>query len=409
MTSDPARSRARAVVVVRNQFEHDARVLRAARTLRELGHETLVVAAVNDPRQSRASRADGIRVIRVHPGRAVAWVQRRVPTGAGVAGPAPRGDAPRRARGAALRAFRLARTAEYHWRAARVVIRERPVLVHCNDYNTMWVGLAAKLVVGSRLVYDSHELWPDRNGRWEWRPWLLAAEALFTRVADRVVTSSPGHASRMMRRYRVPAPALVRNVPAGSAPIARDAPQGADPVAVYVGQLIPGRGLEQAIDAVALVPGVRLRLIGPGTPAAVAELRRRARAAGVDARLEILPPVAPDAVVAAAAGAAVGLNLIQPICLSYELTLPNKLIEYIAAGVPVLTSDVPVCARFVSERDVGEVVPAGDPHAIAAGLARLLEPARAADVRANLAVAARDLTWARERAALVAAYAGAMA
>ena len=84
--------------------------------------------------------------------------------------------------------------------------------------------------------------------------------------------------------------------------------------------------------------------------------------------------MAPEEVVSALAGAAMGLCLIQPICRSYELTLPNKLYEYAAAGVPVLASDLPVIASTVREWDAGEVVPPADPAAIAAGMARLLDP-----------------------------------
>ena len=60
------------------------------------------------------------------------------------------------------------------------------MLVHCNDYNTMWVGVLARLWYGrTAVVYDSHELWPDRNLRPEPRWWLMLCEALFVRVHTR--------------------------------------------------------------------------------------------------------------------------------------------------------------------------------------------------------------------------------
>jgi glycosyltransferase involved in cell wall biosynthesis len=376
---------------------------RAAGTLRELGHNPLVVATATRADQPDAERVDGIDVVRVRPGRLVAWLRRRTEGGAPRPGLAPAAQVSG-PRGAALRAWRWLRTLDYYVRAAAVVVRERPALVHANDHNTMWPALAAKALVGSRVVYDSHELWPDRNGRWEWRPWLLAGEALFTHAADAVVTASPGYASVMARRYRIPEPAVVRNVPAATTGILREP---GPPTAVYVGALIPGRGLEQAVDAVALVERLRLRVIGPGSPAAIDALRRRARDAGAGARVEILPPVRAGEVVAALAGASVGLNLIEPICLSYELTLPNKLFEYIAAGLPVLTSDIPICARFVREHGVGEVVPLRDAAVVAAALERLLDPARAADLRARALSLARELTWEREQPRLAAVYAAA--
>src|SRR5208282_6694383 len=111
------------------------------------------------------------------------------------------------------RARRILGGLSFSRQALSVAHRTRPELVHANDWNTMWTGLAIKLGYGARLVYDSHELWPDRNGRWEWRPWLLAAEALFMRAADEVITSSPGYADTLAKRYRVSRPLVVRNIP----------------------------------------------------------------------------------------------------------------------------------------------------------------------------------------------------
>lgn len=397
-------NRQRAVVVVRNGFLYDARVLRAARTLAESGLRPLVVAAQTEAQQPISETKDGLAIVRVHPSRPIAWVERAfggrrrdAAVDLSVSRPASQGVAGR----FGLRAFRWVRTADYNWRAARVVLRERPALVHCNDHNTMWVGLVAKMVLRSRLVYDAHELWPDRNGRWEWRPWLLASEAVFTRVADQTVVASPGFVDPMRRRYRI-APRVVRNIPerADSAP-----PHASgEGVAVYVGALLKGRGLEQAIDAIALAPSVRLRLIGPGAEPLIAALRLRAATAGVEDRVEFLPPVAPDRVVPALAGAGVGLSLFQPVCLSHELTLPNKLFEYLAAGLPILSSDMSVSGDFVRRHGVGEVVPATNPAAIAEGLRSLLAPGRREELAPRIERVASEFSWEAERRELLEAY-----
>ena len=393
------------MVIVRGPFVHDARVLRAARTLRELGHHPVVVAARTADELPRRQEIDGLPVVRVDRHRLIARLQRR--DAAAAAAPAdPSASSAGPARQAALRAYRLLRTVDYYARATRVVLRERPRLMHCNDYPTMWVGVVAKLLCGTRVIYDSHELWPDRNGRFEWRPWLVASEAVFTRVADRVVAASPGYADEMRRRYRIERPAVVRNAPdPPNGPLASEPDGTAGPVAVYVGVLTSARGLEQAIDATALVPGLRLRLLGPGRPEMLDLLRRRAAAAGIEDRVEIPGPVPPDEVVSALAGATLGLSLFQPICLSYELTMPNKLLEYVAAGVPVVSSDIPVSAAFVRAHGIGVVVPAADSAAIAEGMRRLLDPEVNAAVRRRIAELAPQVTWEQESARLKAVYA----
>jgi glycosyltransferase involved in cell wall biosynthesis len=391
----------RAVVLVRNPVTHDARVEREVATLSEAGYEAVVVGVVSAAVRARRGAVGGAPLIRLDPGAALRRRRRAAPVSTAADGE-PRRDA----REGALAALRRTALALDFYRQGIGAIRAlRPQLVHCNDWNTMWIGVAAKALTSARVVYDAHELWADRNGRREPRPWLLAAEALFVRVADEVVTTSPGYAAVLARRYRTRAPRVVRNIPAAGPAHNGAAPASAAELA-YLGGVMPGRGLEQAIEALRLVPEVRLAVTGPGSEAYRAALRAHAERHGVADRVELRPPVPPNAVVGALAGARVGLCLIQPICRSYELTLPNKLLEYAAAGLPVLASDLPVIAAVTREHDLGEVVPPGDAAAIAAGIRRLLEPARNADCRRNAERFARTATWERERRILRAAYGG---
>ncbi len=391
---DPA---VRSLLLVRNGVDHDARVLRAARVAgRALQGTTLVLGVATPAAPAGSTVVEGVPVLRLPaytPGltRLAAGLEgirhaparisgpRPIPTGTSGAGGVHTSDAGARTITPAGRARRILAGLAFSLQAVSVARRTRPELVHANDWNTMWAGIAIKLAYGARLVYDSHELWPDRNGRWEWRAWLIACEALFVRAADEVITSSSGYADAMVRRYRISRPAVVRNIPERtvtdrSVSRGEGGLNGAAPRVVYVGGLMPGRGLEQMIDALVHLPEVQLCAIGPGAAHYRSSLQSRATAAGVEDRIQLRDPVAPGEVANVLAGAAAGLCLIQPVCRSYELSLPNKLFEYAAAGVPVLASDLPVIAAVVREAGLGEVVPAGGPRAVAASLERLLAP-----------------------------------
>lgn len=394
--SDRARAsgEVRTLLLVRNAVSHDARVLRAARVAeRSLGGRALVAGVATREAPAGRSRVQGVEVVRLR----------------------ARGRAP----GTRLR--RALSGAIFGWKALRLARRERPAVVHANDWNTMWCALAIKLTCRTRVVYDSHELWADRNGRWEWRWWLVASEALFVRAADAVITASPGYAEALARRYRIARPAVVRNIPeaahnghtnrggknktpSGAACPAASDKWGRLPCAVYVGGLMPGRGLEQTIDALALTKEMRVRMIGPGAAGYRAALHARARAAGVRERVRIEPPVPPAYVPGLLEEATAGLCLIQPVCRSYELTLPNKLFEYAAAGVPVLASDLPVMAAVVRGNGLGEVVAPEDTTAIAAALERLRESGRWDAAARCSRTFARTNDWRREAGALADIY-----
>jgi glycosyltransferase involved in cell wall biosynthesis len=267
----------------------------------------------------------------------------------------------------------------------------------------MWIGVIAKLIWRVPLIYDTHELWPDRNGRLESRKWLMAAEAIFVRVADSTITTSPGYSQLLARRYRITPPVLVRNLPTG-VPLDGLDKSLDSPTLAYAGGLLRGRGLEQAIEVLVVVPEVRLALIGDGHEPYIRELREHARRLNVEDRVEFRGLVPPGEVVNALASAHVGLCLIQPVCRSYELTLPNKLFEYVAAGLPILASDLPVIGDLTRRHDLGEVVPSNDISAIATALQKLLDPTRNAECRRRAAVFASQADWRREREVLAGVY-----
>jgi glycosyltransferase involved in cell wall biosynthesis len=417
-----------ALVLVRNTVTHDARVLREADTLHGLGFTVLVAGVVSTTADERRLQIGGAQIVRLAPAAALrrwlGWLMRepaghaartsghRPPSSSDDRAPSmPTASASEAARRRALRQRlrQLAVTVAYYVQGIALVRRTSPVLVHSNDYNTMWIGIAAKLLRRSRLVYDCHELWADRNGRPEWRPWLVACEALFVRIADVTITTSPAYAATIASRYRVPPPVLVRNVPARGRPprASPDRPVvGARPLAVYLGGLMPGRGLEQAIDALVLVPELRLRLIGPGRDSYRTAVMRRIGAAGVGDRVEVWPAVSPAEALHSIGDGDMGLMLIQPVCLSYELTLPNKLFEYAVAGLPILTSDLPVIGPLVRAEAIGEVVPATDVELIARAMRRLADPSVNAKMRERVVSFANRMTWEAERAVLERVYTG---
>jgi glycosyltransferase involved in cell wall biosynthesis len=388
----PARE---ALVFVRNAVTYDARVHREARLLARLGFRPTVVGVVSSEERARSDRIGDVQIMRLAPSSPLNWIRRRlslVRAAGPSAGSKPIGGPPP---GAAHRLQRLLVTLDYYRRGVALVCRRRPALVHCNDYNTMWIGVAAKLLAGSAVVYDAHELWPDRNLRPEWRAWLLLCEWLFVRMADSVVTTSPGYAKLMARRYRIEPPLLVRNVPEDPPPPPPAARNGVRR-AVYFGAITRHRGLETAISALSEMHDLELRLVGPQAWGFRAELEEQARREGVADRVELLEPVAPTEAWDALADAAVGLALIEPGCLSYRLTLPNKLFEYAAAGLPVVASDVPVIAEHLARTGAGLTADPSDVRSVRAALRSALDRDQNARLREDALRAAAELTWASE-------------
>ena len=125
-------------------------------------------------------------------------------------------------------------------------------------------------------------------------------------------------------------------------------------------------------------------------------------------RVTMIDPVPPEELLEWTASADVMLMAIQPTSLNHRFTTPQKLWEAIAAGVPVVASDLPGMAEVVREVGCGALCDPTDPASIAAAIRDLLAmPADArAEMRARTLAAARDrYNWAAQADTLLAAYA----
>jgi glycosyltransferase involved in cell wall biosynthesis len=128
-------------------------------------------------------------------------------------------------------------------------------------------------------------------------------------------------------------------------------------------------------------------------------------------RFHYLPAVPPGEVVEWVAGADVDVMAIQPIDLNSRLSSPNKLFESLAAGVPVVSSDLPVRRRILigdPSGPLGELCDPADPASIASAIRRVLDasPAERATRRERILRAAHTRwNWETEGAKLVDLYA----
>ncbi|MGC5584920.1 glycosyltransferase [Ornithinimicrobium sp. W1679] len=315
-----------------------------------------------------------------------------------------------------MRFYQTVRLGHWWYGVVRASRELRPDVVHANDANTLVPALLTTVGTPGLVVYDSHELWRRRNTRQD--RWLAPAvdavvETVGARLAAGVITVSPSIAAWLQRHYRLAdTPTLVRNVPT-----ARPTPSPeegrlrelaglgpADRVVSYTGSITTGRGLEETVEALALLEeDVHLVLLGYGAPQYVTRLLRQARAAGVAHRMHLVGSVPSAQVPQTLADADVAVVYVRPICLSYLYSLPNKLFESIHAGLPIVAADLPDTAEVVRRHGVGEVFDARTPADLAAAIRAVL--ADPGHYRRAAVTAARELTWEHEAERMIALYA----
>jgi glycosyltransferase involved in cell wall biosynthesis len=192
-------------------------------------------------------------------------------------------------------------------------------------------------------------------------------------------------------RFRRPHP-VVRNLP----PLPPDPPPPGRDRVVYVGRLSRGRGVEELLElARRLGPaGPRVELVGQADDDVRAELD----AAVADGTLVWHGWLPNDDAFELLTGALAGLSLLRDLP-NYRISLPTKVVEYLAAGLPVVTTPLPAAAALVREADAGIVVDFGDVAAAAAAVRRLRDDPQGAAAmgRRGRELVARDWTWDAER------------
>lgn len=311
--------------------------------------------------------------------------------------------------GGATRAFFM-RPA--HREALAALVATRPDAIHAHDWDGCIVAAAAAAALDVPFVYDAHEFAAEMHiERIAWRvtvaPLIRRLEGPAARAATRVISVSPMLGQMLQERLRLDRPVLtVRNVPQALPVQLRDRPAG-DPLLLhYHGVLARGRGIELALDAVlnAATP-VRLRLLGPWRQAAMQrEVEDRLAGAANAARVLIEPAVPHDQLIAKASDADLGLCLLPDPSVHNRIALPNKLFEYLYAGIVPVVSGSDEMAAIVARYRCGFVLDPQKPGEALAALIPTLTRDRIEAMRLRCLDAARDFSWENEKRTLLSVY-----
>lgn len=305
---------------------------------------------------------------------------------------------------------RLARMTKGAWRMFRAVRQAGPDVAHFHDPELIPVGLLLRLS-GIKVIYDVHEDLPRQVlNKVYLRPWLrggisksvAAIEWVAGRAFNGVSAAVPSIAARFPRDKTI----LVRNFPAPE-DITTPTPRPyADRPAhfTYIGGLTEVRGTLQMVAAMDLVsdPSARLQLAGK-----FQQQSHRAAAEATPGWAHVDDHGWLDRIGIAdlLSNARAGMVVLHPTP-SHVDSLPVKFFEYMAAGLPVISSDFPMLREIIEKTGCGLIADPMDPASIAKAMTRILsDPQAAAEMGARGKEAvAQHYNWHAEARTLIAFY-----
>ncbi len=256
--------------------------------------------------------------------------------------------------------------------AVEVLRREQFDAIHANDWTTLPLAVEAGEAQGAPVVYDAHEFAPlefEYDPRWvQWQqPMITHLLAAYAPRVARSVTVAPAIAERLAAEFGLD-PIVVLNAPERGARPDRAPRSGRQLALVHHGGAVRDRGLEAIIEAVGRAePSVTLELMLLGDDGYIAELEALARDVG-GGRVRFRPPVPPQDIVRTLAPFDAGLYALPALGFNHAVALPNKLFDFLHAGLPVVVGPTPGMKAFVDEHRVGAVAQGFDPASIAAAI-----------------------------------------
>lgn len=277
----------------------------------------------------------------------------------------------------------------------------KPDAVWANDTDTLlgcWL-VARKL--RKPLVMDAHELFPEVPEiqgkpfvKWVWR----TLERCLMPKCDAMLTVCDSIAEYYKEKYGVEMK-VVRNlhtpqsaVSAASSPNLVEQPR----MLLYQGKVNLGRGVDWAIDALEWLEDCRLVVAGDGD--LLEDMKVYAQSKPWSDRIEFLGRMKPEELETLTPKADVGLVMLEDKGLSYHYALPNRIGDFVQAGVPMVVSDLPEMAAVVRRFGVGEVMEEVGVKSLVEAVRKVLEKGRGGY---DFAAAREDMDWNKEKVKLI--------
>jgi len=292
--------------------------------------------------------------------------------------------------------------ANYNIRLLFYLLFHRYDVIVANDLDTLPACFIVSKLKRKPIVYDSHEYFtevPELINRRRIQKIWERIEKLIVPKLKYCYTVSPGIAKIYNEKYGNNFK-LVRNLPKKTnsqnnienpnLPFAADVP-----FIIYQGAINLGRGVEEAIMAMKHIENVRLVIAGDGDK--YEECQQIAQNENLTNKIIFTGRISPEELAKVTPYATIGLSIEKDMGLNYRLALPNKLFNYIHAGVPVLASSLPEIKNIVNTYNVGSLINEVTPENIASGINMMLaSPQKLMEWKENCKTASNELSWENE-------------
>ncbi|MDQ2995142.1 MAG: glycosyltransferase, partial [Pseudomonadota bacterium] len=236
----------------------------------------------------------------------------------------------------------------------------KPMVVMAIDLPTLPVAAMHARQLGAKLVYDSHELYCEQEFTHHEKHQWKKIEKKFIHECDTIITVNPSIASELKTRYDLNKVEVIYNsVNAYSKPLRHKLLHQAlklpfeKKILLFQGGLSKGRHLETLVRSAHYIKNELVVIVLLGDGQFKKALERIVNQLKLKNRIYFHPAVPQLELLAYTQSADAGIIPYQAICLNNYYCTPNKLFEFIAAGLPILGSNLPEINNIVLKNQLG--------------------------------------------------------
>lgn len=275
-------------------------------------------------------------------------------------------------------------------------------LIWAVDMDTLPAAKTVAILKRKPIVFDGHEFFSEvpelLHRKIPKRIWMIL-EKNFLPGCDRYFTVSPGLVKLYKENYDIEF-RLLRNFPLRTRETKVPLVNGQEKIIFYQGALNSGRGIRQTIVALSFLPdNYRFSIAGRGD--CEEELQQLTQKLGLENRVNFIGPVPFEELHNFHKNVFVGIALHENLGLNYFHSLPNRLFDYLQAGIPVLVSNFPDMAEFVNTNKTGLVIDSIQPEEIAKSIKEACENQELRKKwQQTIPLAAQKFTWENEKEAM---------
>ena len=285
-------------------------------------------------------------------------------------------------------------------------------LLVSNDLDTLLPNYLVARLKNVPLVYDSHEYFtgvPElQNSKIKRKTWKLVEQWIFPRLKD-VFTVNDSIADLYAAEYGL-RPVVIRNVPLRmekttvKSRASLGLPEDKNIIILQGSGINIQRGAEEMVEAMPFIKNAVLLIVGSGD--VIGLLKKKVSQLHIEEKVLFKSRQPYKMLMRYTAAADLGLSLDKDTNINYRFSLPNKIFDYLHAGIPVLASDLVEIRKVIETYQVGDFIPDHQPQHIARKVNEIFSrPEKLVQWKQNTQKAASELNWENESKILKNVYA----